>query len=285
MSKKKKWIILLSAAAVLLLAVLANGIWNNSALGLTEYAISSPELPAAFDGFRIAQVSDLHNQDFGENNRKLVDMLRAAQPDIIVITGDMVDSRFTDIPVALAFAEQAVEIAPCYYITGNHESRIEEYSQLRDGLLDLGVVVMEDERVELQRDGDTIYLLGIHDVSFHPDYDLNRHDRIVRSALKSLRVEDGFSVLLIHRPSFMDLYAHYEVDLVLSGHIHGGQIRLPWIGALYAPGQGFFPEYDAGLYRQGDTQMIVSRGIGNSIFPLRINNPPEVVLVTLNSVK
>ena len=281
MTKKKKWIILLSAAAVLLLAVLANGIWNNSALGLTEYAISSPELPAAFDGFRIAQVSDLHNQDFGENNRKLVDMLRAAQPDIIVITGDMVDSRFTDIPVALAFAEQAVEIAPCYYITGNHESRIEEYSQLRDGLLDLGVVVMENERVELQRDGDTIYLLGIHDVSFHPDYDWNRHDRIVKSSLKPILVDEGFSVLLIHRPSFMDLYAQYEVDLVLSGHIHGGQIRLPWIGALYAPGQGFFPEYDAGLYRQGDTQMIVSRGIGNSLFPLRINNPPEVVLVTL----
>ena len=281
MSKKKKWIILLSAAAVLLLAVLAIGIWNNSALGLTEYAISSPELPAAFDGFRIAQVSDLHNQDFGENNRKLVDMLRAAQPDIIVITGDMVDSRFTDIPVALAFAEQAVEIAPCYYITGNHESRIEEYSQLRDGLLDLGVVVMENERVELQRNGDTIYLLGLHDVSFHPDYDLNRHDRIVKSSLKPILVDEGFSVLLIHRPLFMDLYAQYEVDLVLSGHIHGGQIRLPWIGALYAPGQGFFPEYDAGLYRQGDTQMIVSRGIGNSLFPLRINNPPEVVLVTL----
>ena len=103
----------------------------------------------------------------------------------------------------------------------------------------------------------------------------------MEQTLQPLVPQEGFTVLLSHRPELMEIYTQFDIDLVLTGHAHGGQIRLPWIGALYAPGQGFFPEYDAGLYRQGDTQMIVSRGIGNSLFPLRINNPPEVVLVTL----
>jgi predicted MPP superfamily phosphohydrolase len=209
-------------------------------------------------------------------------MLRAAQPDIIAITGDLIDSRHTDVALALDFAAEAVKIAPCYYVTGNHESRLEEeYAQLKAGLLAVGVVVLENDSVTLERDGETIRLLGVQDPAFEADYWTLFPEDVMDKNLAALSQGEGFRLLLSHRPEYMDMYARYSIDLVLSGHAHGGQFRLPWIGGLYAPGQGLFPEYDAGMFSVEGTQMIVSRGIGNSAFPLRFNNRPEVVLITL----
>ena len=280
MSKKIK--IILAICAVVLLPLLIWTIWGNTALQLNEYTVSSPELPAAFDGFRIVQVSDLHNDDMGKPGGKVLAMLRSAQPDIIAITGDLIDSRHTDVALALEFAAEAVKIAPCYYVTGNHESRLEEeYAQLKAGLLALGVVVLENDSVTLERDGETIRLLGIQDPSFEADYWTLFPEDVMDKNLAALSQGEGFRLLLSHRPEYMDMYARYSIDLVLSGHAHGGQFRLPWIGGLYAPSQGLFPKYDAGLFQEGDTQMLVSRGIGSSVFPLRFNNRPEVVLITL----
>ena len=140
---------------------------------------------------------------------------------------------------------------------------------------------MENETVELERDGETITLLGVYDPAFEADYWRVYEDDALHTNLKLLSRDTGFSILLSHRPEFMDLYAQYPVDLVLSGHAHGGQFRLPLIGGLIGPGQGLFPEYDCGLYQKDNTQMIVSRGIGQSLFPFRFNNRPEVVLITL----
>lgn len=282
MTKKKKIILLLAIAVAILLPLLIWTVWSDTALQLTEYTVQSPELPEAFDGFRIAQVSDLHNEEFGPGNEKILAMLRSVQPDIIAITGDLIDSRHTDVTVALAFVEKAVEIAPCYYVTGNHESRLDaEYAILKSGLLALGVVVLENDRVTLERDGETIRLLGVHDPSFEADYWRVFEVDVLDKNIGLLSQEPGFSVLLSHRPEFMDVYARHSIDLVLCGHAHGGQFRLPWIGGLYAPGQGIFPEYDAGLFEMENTKMLVSRGIGSSVFPLRFNNRPEVVLITL----
>jgi len=282
MTKKKKTIGILIIAAAVLLPLLIWTIWGNTALQLTEYTVQSRSIPASFDGFRIAHISDLHNTEMGDHNEKLLAMLRSAQPDIIAITGDIVDSRRTDLAVALEFVGEAVKIAPCYYVTGNHEIGIgDAYDRLKAELSALGVVVLENHSVTLERGGETIRLLGVQDPEFEADHWKTFLEDVMEKNLAALSQGDGFQLLLSHRPEFMDMYVRYDIDLVLSGHAHGGQFRLPFLGGLYAPSQGFFPKYDAGLFEEENTKMIVSRGIGNSAFPLRFNNRPELVLITL----
>lgn len=270
MAARKKWIWLCVAAVLLALGVWAA--WGNTALQCNTYTVSSAKLPERFAGFQIAQVSDLHNNQLGENNEKLLDMLRKAQPDIIAITGDLIDSRRTDIDVALAFVRQAMQIAPCYYVPGNHEWRDSHYDRLKEGLVEAGVVLLEDAWMTLSREEEQIVLLGIRDPKFKTGY------------LSTLTWEqEAFTVVLSHRPELFDQYVEKGFDLVLTGHAHGGQFRLPFVGGLFAPNQGLFPEYDAGLYREGDTHMLVSRGVGNSAFPLRFNNRPEILLIELQT--
>lgn len=279
MGLKKKVVRMIALLVFVVLAIWT--VWGNTALELNIHTISSPTLPKAFHGFRIAQISDLHNAELGDQNEKLLAMLKAASPDIIAMTGDLIDSRRTDMDIALNFAAEAVKIAPCYYVTGNHEGRIAEYSRLRDGLEAVGVTVLDDQRLELTRSGQTITLIGVNDPSFHADA-ASDDAAIMQATLQTLaKPEDTYTILLSHRPELLDVYAAADIDLVLSGHAHGGQIRLPLIGGLIAPNQGLFPKYDAGLYCRGTTNQFVSRGIGNSLFPLRFNNRPEVVLIVL----
>lgn len=282
MSKKKKYFIIWSIAAVLAVALIIWIVWGNSALELNTYTIERAELPKAFNGYRIAHVSDLHNTEMGEGNEKLLTILRKAEPDMIAITGDLIDSRNTNTEIALCFIQEAVKIAPCYYVTGNHEARVAEYSALKTAMETAGVIVLEDERTEIALGGETITLIGVNDPSFQVDYLSGDAASVVSGKLAALTTEnDGFAILLSHRPELFDTYVSSGVDLVLSGHAHGGQFRLPFIGGLVAPNQGLFPAYDSGMYAEGTTNMIVSRGIGNSILPFRINNRPEVILIEL----
>lgn len=277
---KKKTICILSGILLILIVWTA---WGNTALELNTYTINSRGLPDAFDGYRIAQVSDLHNAEFGDGNQRLLDMLREAEPDMIAITGDLIDSRKTNIAVALAFAEEAVRIAPCYYVSGNHEARVPEYRELKAGLEAAGVTVLDDARVEIEISGKSITIIGVNDPSFLADY-LTSDAAVMDRKLSELSSEDAsFTILLSHRPELFDTYAAHDMDLVLTGHAHGGQFRLPLIGGLIAPNQGLFPKYDDGLYSEENTNMIVSRGLGNSIIPFRFNNRPEVVLIELKS--
>ncbi len=279
-TRKAKKGLALSAAGILLLASI-QVIWGNTALEVTTQRIVSDRLPETFDGYQIAHISDLHNATFGKDNSQLLALLREAKPDMIAITGDLIDSRNTDIAIALAFAEQAVEIAPCYYVPGNHESRIGEYEQLKEGLIRLGVTVLEDTKIRLDRGEESVSLAGVSDPSFQTGYPDGEDEAVMEVKLQQLGDNASFTILLSHRPELMNVYAKYGVDLVLSGHAHGGQFRLPFIGGLVAPNQGFFPAYDAGVYRENGTQMVVSRGIGKSIIPLRFNNRPEIVLIQL----
>jgi len=282
MMKRNKKRVILIVTAVLLVVLCGWTIWGNTALKINEYEIMSNKIPEAFTGFRIAQVSDLHNAEFGEGNEKLIELLSQTDPDIIVITGDLIDSRHTDIEIALEFARQAIKLAPVYYVSGNHEARVREYEDLKMGLAEAGVIVLEDQKVQIMREGESISILGIDDPSFQEDYLFGDAASVTSSALSELQNEsDGYTVLLAHRPELFETYVDSGVDLVFSGHAHGGQIRLPFIGGLVAPNQGLFPKYDAGLFSEGSTTMIVSRGVGNSIIPIRINNRPEIVTVTL----
>ena len=261
-------------------------LWGNTALMVNEIIISSGHIPSVFSSFRIAQVSDLHNAEFGEDNEKLLQMLSECDPDIIVITGDLVDANHTDIDVALAFADEAVKIAPTYYVTGNHEAVISRYDVLKSGLETAGVIVLEDEAISLERNGDSIILIGLSDPDATIKGDLfGEVPAMVSTKLRSLMEgNSGYTVLLSHRPELFETYVSNSIDLVLSGHAHGGQFRLPFVGGLIAPNQGLLPKYDAGLYTGCNTKMVVSRGIGNSIIPIRFNNRPEIVVVTLISL-
>ena len=275
--KRRKWIVF--SAALLLLLVIGWLVWANKALEVNTYVVSG-DIPAAFDGYRIAQISDLHNARMGKDNQKLLDALREAQPDMIAITGDLVDARRTDMDRALEFIQEAVTIAPCYYVTGNHENRIAEYPQLKAAMIAAGVTVLEDEKIQITRNGASVTLLGVQDPGF--DTTDEEDDAVISRRLReACLTEDDFVILLSHRPELLQTYADFSIDLVFSGHAHGGQVRLPFVGGVVAPNQGLFPEYDGGAYIENGTQMIVSRGVGNSLFPLRVNNRPEVVLAEL----
>ena len=277
---KKKSILI--ASILILTGLIIWTLWGNTALEVNEYQITSDKIPEAFSGFRIAQVSDLHNAEFGEGNCKLIGLLSQTDPDMIVLTGDLIDSRQTDIEIALEFAEQAMQISPVYFISGNHEARVREYDDLKMGLVDAGVVVLENQQVQITKEGEHITLIGVDDPSFRTDYLFGDAESVIKQATADLQNEtDSFTILLSHRPELFDTYVDSGVDLVFSGHAHGGQFRIPLVGGLVAPNQGFFRKYDAGQFNRENTTMIVSRGVGNSIIPVRFNNRPEIIVVSL----
>lgn len=267
---------------ILLLIVILAAVWilsGNSVLTVTRYTVESDEIPEPFSGFRIAQISDLHNATFGRDNQRLLNRLRRIDPDIIVITGDVVCYFRTNQDIALDFAREAMKIAPVYYVTGNHEAALMRQLDMAGELNEIGVGVLYNQKVRLVRDGQWITLMGVEDPGFLPGDD----SEAVAAQLSGLKEEDdGYTILLNHRSELFDTYVSAGMDLVFTGHAHGGQVRLPFIGGLYSSTQGFFPEYDAGTFRNGDTVMVVSRGLGNSRFPLRVNNYPEIVVVELD---
>lgn len=279
----KKALISVCILIVVLLALTIWTIWGNTALMVSAVTVSSNRIPTAFDGFQIAQVSDLHNTVFGKNNAELLQALSECEPNIIVITGDLVDAEHTEIDIALDFAKEATQIASTYYVTGNHEACLPQYDELKTGLESSGVVVLEDTLTQLGYKDELITLIGLSDPSFTIKGDMfGEIPAMIDTKLRGLiEDKDGYTILLSHRPELFETYVNCGVDLVFSGHAHGGQFRLPFIGGLVAPNQGLFPQYDAGLYTKGDTNMIVSRGLGNSIIPIRFNNRPEIVLLKL----
>lgn len=275
------------ALAVLAALLLAGNAWANARVWNARVEIRDEKIPAAFDGFILCQVSDVHNEVRGEGNAALLRALREAAPDLICITGDFLDSRRTDLDFALELAGQLAEIAPAVYVTGNHEARLKDLSALEAGLAARGVQVLRDDWTPLARGGEEIALLGLDDPGFAAGEDWTLAEGLdqTQARLSALLAQAGdrFSLVLSHRPELLPAYAEAGADLVLSGHAHGGQVRLPGIGGLFAPGQGILPRLTSGVYARGETRLVVSRGLGNSAFPLRVFNPPEIVTVTLRA--
>lgn len=278
MKRKKKIIIIL--ICILMIALFC--FWQNNVLEVTHYTFSSNEISDNFDGYRIVQISDLHNKEFGNEQQRLIKKIQELQPDMIAVTGDIVDSSHTDIDVAIAFLEKAVKIAPCYYITGNHEKWLDGalYAKLIDQIDYTGAIILDNEVVEINsnnskdttHDATTFTIIGLDDGSLLGD--------TLHELSKDIDNEQ-FVLLIAHEPQYMTFYSQENVDLILSGHAHGGQFRIPGIGGVVAPDQGFFPEYTEGLHEENGVSMIISRGLGNSIIPLRIFNQPEIVCVEL----
>jgi predicted MPP superfamily phosphohydrolase len=259
-------------------------ILSNVTIGTTHYNISSDRIPSSFEEYKIVQVSDLHNAVFGKANDRLLKKIQSEQSDVIFLTGDLIDSNHTDVDAALEFTDAVSKIAPCYFITGNHEAWISrtEYESMEQKLIEQGIVVLHNSSVDIFREGDSISLFGVDDPSFAGAESSIQSGIVISKLLEDVNQTKNYSILLSHRPEAFDYYAASGFNLVFCGHAHGGQFRLPFIGGIVAPDQGFFPKYDAGTYTENNMTMIVSRGLGNSIISVRINNCPEIVAVTLH---
>ena len=259
-------------------ALCAGAVWAlQGELGVTHYEILLPEGLEGLDGLRIAQISDVHSADI---QKELQAALREEPPDLIVFTGDLVNREDRDLSRALSLAAMAAQIAPAYYAPGNHEADNPCYPELREGLEKAGITVLENENAQLWRNGVQINIIGLLDLTFHPQ-GRERAREELPGRIQDLSLPGALNVVLSHRPSLMEEYGESGADLVFSGHAHGGQVRMPLIGPLFAPDEGVFPDYTAGTYQTGGTWVVVSRGLGNGTpFP-RLWNTPELVLLTL----
>ncbi|MCM1172692.1 MAG: metallophosphoesterase [Clostridium sp.] len=268
MKKSKKRYIIVICVIVFLVGFCY---WQNNMLVLSEYEYANEKITKEMDGFTIVHLSDLHNKGFGKNQKRLIKKIEECEPDMIVITGDLVDERSKNFDKAAALVRNAASIAPVYYVTGNHEKWLSDdlYNALMDMLRQEGVTILDNTYLSIEKGDSDFILAGLDDGSLLDD------------TLKELRLNDKTElvVLLTHEPQYIKDYSIYGADLVLAGHAHGGQFRLPFIGGVYAPDQGFHPAYTSGVYEENDTAMVVSRGLGNSVIPVRLFNFPDIVCV------
>lgn len=280
---KTFWIILLVIVLVLIAVFLY---FQNNTIDITRYRLQSKEIK---EKMKIVQLSDLHSKPF----RKALNKTREQHPDIIVITGDYINDHGKNYEKMLAFGKELLTIAPVYYITGNHERRLPYFADLMEDLENIGFCVLLDEIKSVAINGTTINLLGLDEnqASFE-DYRARRKGTFAYKDMSSLfgkfSALSGYKIVLSHFPENFEMikemgYNQYDFDLQLSGHAHGGQFILPFIGPVYSPGQGLFPKYARGSHGERP-MLIVSRGLGNAEFPFRLFNHPEINVITVTKV-
>ncbi|MEI6603431.1 MAG: metallophosphoesterase [Clostridia bacterium] len=265
---------------------------QNNDLEVSYYTIHSAKIPTSFKDYKIVFLSDLHISE-GPLSDRVVDQCRALNPDIIVISGDIVESSLSEQDYyessVATFAKKLITVSPVYWVTGNYEASLSStnFSTLKRNLAASGFIFLDNKSLPLIKGKQIINLCGIKDPLFGVENRISSmYDDV--AAIKSYLSEalpqnmpSVFTILLAHRTEYCELIAESHVDLLLTGHAHGGQIRLPLIGAVFAPGQGFFPKYTAGQFTIKNTQLVVSRGIGASRIKQRLFNQPEIILLTL----
>ena len=255
---------------------------QNKKLKVRKTTLKFDKLPQAFDNFKIAQVSDIHCDRVGLSDLSFIKKIKDFNPDIIVITGDVLDSYNNDMDIAYNILSQLAIIAPCYFVSGNHELRLpEEYEQLINIMKKLNITYMNNSNQLITKNNESINLVGVEDYNFFKNEDNLNHRANFIKTLEELYSPNHFNILLSHRPEKFPIYADIKYELIFSGHAHGGQWRVPFVGGIFSPSQGFFPKYTNGNYVLEDSTIIVSQGLGNSSFPIRINNRIELVLATL----
>ena len=276
--------VLIVIVAVTAIAILA---WRGNNLPVvTRYSTPVVGLPASLDGVIIAQISDLHDKRFGPGQHRLFRLVESQRPDLVVVTGDIVRSSRGVPKNSLELLQRLVEIAPVYFVTGNHEAANREWPRVASALSGLGIPHIHGV-VSIGLRGAVLTLIGVDDPHFlasradQDGRDSSLFDEELTRIVESTDPEQP-RVLLAHHPEYFDLYERVGVDLVFSGHAHGGQIRIPGIGGLIAPSQGIFPKFTSGVHIRGRTSMVVSRGLGGSKFPFRVCNRPELVIAQLS---
>lgn len=268
--------------ALLALFALAAGFvyWQNFTLQVEPVELFFESLPPQFDGLRVAELSDLHGRSFGKNNVRLLRTLQKARPDMICICGDLFDEK-TDLTMLEPLLTGLTDIAPVYYVTGNHEWQVKNLREILQKMRAWGVTVLENEGRVLSRGGAEMVVAGVHDPC--GPYDMKTPAALVRE-LRSAQGND-FILMLSHRNDELAMWSQLDVQLVLSGHCHGGVVRLPFVGGVFGTRRELFPEYDAGVYRQDGTTLFVSRGLGYTNVHFRLFNRPHVPIMILRSGK
>ena len=264
MKKRKK---VLAAAA---LVALAAAVYCNFVLHREDWIVTSDRLPEAFDGYRITLLTDLHGTTFGEDNETLLSAVRASEPDILCISGDLVDHA-SDLSILEQLLPKLTEIAPTYYVTGNHEWRRGDTEAVIDRIEACGVTALRNDYLVL---GEGMVLAGAEDPNGYADME-KPHQFMTR-----IRTEvggDPYIAMIYHRNDSLDLWSGLNADLVLAGHGHGGVIKLPFVGGLLGVDREFFPDDAEGLYEKGRTTLAVSRGLGG----IRLWNRPHLPTIVL----
>ena len=276
--------IIIIISLIIIVLIIIYLYFENNAIQITNIDVKDQSIPNSFKNFKIVHISDLHNKEFGKSQKNVINKIKETNPDIIVITGDIIDSYDTNVKISADFINGISKIAPVYYVPGNHESRIlDDYISLKTQMQTAGVHVLENEFITISKGNDKINIIGMNDPSFeYLKLEGITDEEIVVNNLSVLTKNlNGYTILLSHRPELIDTYASFNINLVFSGHAHGGQVRIPFVGGVIAPNQGLFPKYTSGLHEVKNTKMIISRGLGNSAFPFRINNRPEIVVANL----
>lgn len=266
---KKKYLLLLLIPIFLIYLII--GFKNE--LVITHYDYYNAKIPAEFDGYKILQISDLHCKNFGTEQSDLISSIHACNPDIIVLTGDIIDDTLISIKPVYDLIAGLNQQYPIYFITGNHElepSASKSYGDMLDIFKSFNVTLLDDSTMALEKNGRSIHL---HGQKFRSKYIVNYLEPAN---------ENHFNILLYHASDFFDLIAPFNYDLILSGHIHGGVVRLPIVGGLLSADGSLFPKYDRGKYTMQHSTLIVSAGLGDASIP-RFYNNPEIVLITLHS--
>lgn len=266
--KKRK---LYWAAAAVLAAVT---VWSYVSLDTGDWQVTSEQLPAAFDGLRITLLTDLHGAELGADNRRLLDAVKNSRPDLIAISGDLVDEK-TDPAMLEPLLAGLVQLAPTYFVTGNHEWARDDTEEILSRIAEAGVTLLRNDYTVLERDGQQLILAGAEDPMAYADQE-TPEELVAR-----IRREcggDPYMVMLSHRNDRLEQWAALETDLVLSGHGHGGVVRLPFVGAVFGVDRRLFPDNAEGLYSMGRTTLAVSRGLGG----VRLWNRPHLPTVVLN---
>lgn len=281
---KKKKEVLTKAWLIIIILFLIQLYIDGNILEISSYNIYSDKIGESFNNTIIIQLSDLHSKEFGENNINLISKIDDIAPDFIVMTGDMVSSKDTNFNVFLELAKELASKYDCYYIVGNHEPDLpnNDYNYIMNSLDSYGIDVLDNEKVELIKGNDKINLYGLwYNVKFYFDTDLLNVGHIEK--ILGEDSDDTFDLLLTHNPIYFDVYNEWGADLTLSGHVHGGMIRLPIVGPLFAAERTLFPKYSQGEYKSENASMIVSRGLGNGNNGFRLFNRPEINVITLKS--
>lgn len=255
---------------------------DNNVIEISEHEVYFDNLPKEFANVRILHISDLHSKSFGRNNEQLCKKIRKIDPDYIMITGDMVNSNDTEFDAFLDFAKEIGNEYETYYIVGNHESSLKrnDYDRLISSVSNCGIKFLDNESITLTRADDTIRVYGMW-----YNYKFYAKEEFTLESMNKLVDNDGenFNILLAHNPKDFPVYGEWGADLVLSGHVHGGMVRLPYFGAVFAPDRTFFPKYSEGVYNLNDSQMVVNRGLGRGRTGFRLFNMPELGVVVLKS--
>jgi predicted MPP superfamily phosphohydrolase len=263
------------------LALFIVALTSCSSISTKTYNLNTPLLEER-SSVKIVLISDLHSTVHGEDQTALIDLIKNGNPDLILLSGDIFDD-IVPMTGTLALLSGISHIAPIYYVTGNHEYMTNDMQSIREILASYGVTILSDDYFIVEIRNNRIILAGIEDPyksAETPEYNQNES---MESAFRELDEIPLYSILLTHRPELIENYKKYSFNLVLSGHAHGGQVRLPFINGLYAPNQGIFPKYAGGMYKHGDLAHIVSRGLAVNPRLPRIFNPPELVVIVIES--